>query len=288
MAYIIFDIGGTNTRVAVAPDLTDMAQVQSFHTPSDPKAGVEKMVAVATELLGDGVVIEAAAGGIRGQLSEDRSTMHHDDILTKWQDFPLVKALREAWQCPVYLENDTAMAALGEATRGAGKDFSLVVYHTISTGVGGAKVEYGWLDDASVGFEPGHQVIDIDRTVLGPDVTPTLENLISGRAVEERTGSKPYDIPQDDVLWDTLASYLGQGLRNTILYWSPEIIVLGGSMIVGDPRIPLDAIRTYTVKALDGFTESPFITTATLGDTAGLYGALTYIGQQDEVVDASK
>lgn len=282
MAYILFDIGGTNTRVAVAPDLSDIAEVETFRTPDDPSTGVKKIIQVAQELLGADVTIEGVAGGIRGQLAEDRSKMHHDSLLVKWQDFPLVGELKSHWQCPVYLENDTALAALGEATRGAGKEFSLVVYHTISTGVGGAKVEYGWLDDASVGFEPGHQVVDIDRTVLGPDITPTLENLVSGRAVEERTGSKPYDIPQDDVLWDTLASYLGQGLRNTILYWSPEVIVLGGSMILGNPRIPLDAIRSHTVQALDGFTQSPFITTATLGDTAALYGALLYIGQQTD------
>ena len=280
MAHIVFDIGGTKTRIAVASDLNELATIESFPTPANPEAGVTKINTVAQELLGTGVTLESAAGGIRGQLDEQRTQMHHDDLLPNWQDYPLVEHLAREWQCPIFLENDTALAALGEATRGAGKDFSLVVYHTISTGVGGAKVEYGWLDDASIGFEPGHQIIDIDRTVLGPDITPTLENLVSGRAVEERTGAKPYDIPQDDVLWDTLASYLGQGLRNTVLYWSPEVIILGGSMIIGDPRIPLDAIRSHTVRALDGFTEAPFITTATLGDNAGLYGALTYLGQQ--------
>ncbi len=287
MTHILFDIGGTNTRVAVAKNLDGLAAIESFPTPTNPDDGLTRVLETAADLLGPDIELESAAGGIRGQLNEDRTRMLQDDLLPKWQDYPIVDTLHQAWKCPVYLENDTAMAAIGEAVRGAGKDFSLVVYHTISTGVGGAKVEYGWLDDASVGFEPGHQVIDIDRTVLGPDISPTLENLVSGRAVEERTGSKPYDIPQDDVLWDTLASYLGQGLRNTILYWSPEVIVLGGSMITGDPRIPLDAIRTHTVRALDGFTESPFITNATLGDTAGLYGALTYLGQQEVTVHDS-
>lgn len=285
MAYVVFNIGGTTTRIAVTGDLTELNQVESFPTPSNPKEALKKIVQVANELLGEGVAVEAAAGGIRGQLTEDRQAMHHDDILQQWQDHPITPVLQEAWQCPVYLENDTALAALGEATRGAGKDFSLVVYHSISTGVGGAKVEYGWLDEASVGFEPGHQVIDIDRTVLGPDITPTLENLVSGQAIEARTDNKPYNIPQEDVMWDTLASYLGQGLRNTILYWSPEVIVLGGPMILGNPRIPLDAIRSYTIEALDGFVDSPFITTATLGETASLYGSLTYIGQQDITLD---
>jgi len=153
----------------------------------------------------------------------------------------------------------------------------LVVYHTISTGVGGVKVVRGQIDLASAGFEPGHQILDIDRTILGDDIPPTLENLVSGRAVEARVGEKPYDIPQDDVIWEELAGYLAQGLRNTVLYWSPEVIILGGSMIIGDPKIPLDSIRRATVAVLDGLVPCPFITVAALGDEAGLHGALAYL-----------
>ena len=64
---------------------------------------------------------------------------------------------------------------------------------------------------------------------------------------------------------------------NTILYWSPDAIVLGGSMITGDPKIEVDAIRKYTVAALDSFVPCPFITMAKLGDEAGLYGAMAIL-----------
>ena len=59
-------------------------------------------------------------------------------------------------------------------------------------------------------------------------------------------GVKPYEIPQADAIWDQLAYYLAHGLRNSILYWSPDVIVLGGSMIIGDPRILLDDIIKHT------------------------------------------
>jgi fructokinase len=127
-------------------------------------------------------------------------------------------------------------------------------------------------------------VLDIDRTILGEDIPPTLENLVSGRAVEDRTKTKPYDIPQDDVIWDELAGYLAQGLRNTVLYWSPEAIILGGSMITGEPNIPIEAVRRATVAVLDGVVPCPFITTAKLGDEAGLYGALALLQQKNNKV----
>jgi fructokinase len=123
-------------------------------------------------------------------------------------------------------------------------------------------------------------VLDIDRTILGDDISPTLENLVSGTALEQRFGVKAYDIPQSDVVWNELAEYLAQGLRNTILYWSPDAIILGGSMIIGDPRIEIDAIRKYTVAALDGFVPSPLITTAKLGDEAGLFGGLAILSRR--------
>ena len=191
-----------------------------------------------------------------------------------------MSALTKKYPVPIYLENDTALVGLGEAHFGAGKGIDLLVYHSISTGVGGVRITHGIVDVSSAGFEPGHQVLDIDRTILGEDIVPTLENLVSGTAVESRLGIKPYDIPQEDVIWDELAGYLAQGLRNTILYWSPEVIVLGGSMITGTPRIQIEAIRKATVEVLDSFVASPFITVAKLADEAGLYGAIALIKQQ--------
>ena len=184
---------------------------------------------------------------------------------------------------PVFLENDAAMAGVGEAVFGAGKGLEIVAYHTVSTGVGGVKVENGEIDMASVGFEPGHQILDIDRTVLGEDIEPTLENLVSGTAVGNRFGVKAYEIPQSDMVWDELAEYLAQGLRNTILYWSPDAIVLGGAMIVGDPAISVDTIRKYTVEAIHDIEPAPLIAEAKLGDEAGLYGAMAILKKRLEV-----
>lgn len=276
MTYVLFDIGGTKTRVAVSEDLTTLTKVISFKTPVFFADGIKK-IAETIESLTDVKSIKGVAGGIRGLLNEEKTGIHNDATLSKWAGKSLVAEFQKLYGVPVFLENDAAVAGLGEAVFGAGKGLEIVAYHTVSTGVGGAKIEDGDIDHASNGFEPGHQILDIDRTVLGDDIEPTLENLVSGTALEQRFGTKPYDIPQSDVVWNELAEYLAQGLRNTILYWSPDAIVLGGSMIIGDPRIEIDAIRKYTVEALDGFVPSPLITTAKLGDEAGLYGGMALL-----------
>lgn len=279
MTYVLFDIGGTNTRVAVSEDLKSFAEPVKFKTPNNFKKGVEAIVeAVKNETKGE---IRGMAGGIRGLLTEDRGAIANDVILTKWIEEPLRDTLEKKLKTKVILENDAAVAGLGEAHFGAGRGADIMVYHTVSTGVGGAKIEQGRIDDYSLGFEPGRQVLDIDRTILGDEVLPTLENLVSGTAVEERVGVKPYEIPQSDAIWDQLAYYLAHGLRNTVLYWSPDMIVLGGSMIVGDPRILLEDIQRHTEEILGEEVPCPLIKDAEFRDDAGLYGAMSLLEQAD-------
>lgn len=275
MTYVLFDIGGTNIRVAVSEDLEKLGKVEIFRTPSNFDDGVKKILEAIKKLATKKPT--AMAGGIRGYLTEDKTGVQNDSVLSKWVGKSLVAALQKSYKVPIYLENDTAMAGVGEAVFGAGQGLDIVAYHSISTGVGGVKIEDGEIDHSSIGFEPGHQILDIDRTILGEEVSPTLENLVSGAAVGDRFGVKAPDIPQSDIVWDELADYLAQGLRNTILYWSPDVIVLGGSMIMGNPAIQIDAIRKYTVESLDGFVMSPLITKSVLGDEAGLYGAISVL-----------
>lgn len=275
--YILFDIGGTKTRVAWSHDLLRFTDTLKQDTVLSYQEGMAALQAAIRTVAKDRP-IHAMAGGIRGPLNHEKTGIVSETSLCDWVGRPLARELSVAFNgIPVHLENDTAIVGLGETHFGAGKGYDIVAYHTVSTGVGGARFVHGKLDVVSVGFEPGHQILDLDRTVLGRSVTPTLENLVSGNAVEKRRGVKPYDIAQADHIWDELASYLAAGLKNTIVYWSPEIIVLGGSMIVGDPRIPLEAIIKHTKAVLGELEPCPKIVDATLKDEGGLYGAMVLL-----------
>ena len=185
MSYVVFDFGGTKTRVARSADLVTLDEVTSFTTPPSFAAAMKRFVE-AIESLG---VTEVAgvAGGIRGVINETRTGIDNDNVLTGWAGKSIADAVHARFpNVPFVLENDTAVAGLGEAHFGAGKGYPIVAYHTISTGVGGVRIEAGQIDAASFGFEPGHQLLDIDSPILGAEVTPTLENLVSGTAVGDR------------------------------------------------------------------------------------------------------
>jgi predicted NBD/HSP70 family sugar kinase len=278
MAYVLFDIGGTKTRVAISYDLKTFGEKVKFDTPKNFDEGIAAIHEAVRSLTTD--PIEAIGGGIRGPLNHEKTKIISEKTLTDWVEQPLAKALAEPYRAPVFIENDTAIVGLGEAHYGAGRGHDIVVYHTVSTGVGGVRIVGGVIDPSSQGFEPGHQILDIDETIE-PDGQPdTLENLVSGTALEFRRGVKPYEIPQDDGVWPRLAKYLAYGLRNTVVYWSPDVIVLGGSMIIGDPRIMLEDIERETEAVLKDVVPAPAIVDAELGDEGGLYGAMVLINQR--------
>ena len=278
MYYVLFDIGGTKTRIGLTPSLDTVGETVSFSTPVHFEDAMALFAEKFQSLRAGEERIAGAAGGIRGPLSHDHGSIVHNDILKDWVGKPIRDTLAGIIGAPVSLYNDTAIVALGEAHFGAGKGYDIVAYHTVSTGVGGARIVAGSLDEASMGFEPGHQIIDADMTLMGAgNGADTLEELISGTAIEQRFHKKPYEIAQNDPLWDELAHYLAYGLKNTIVYWSPDVIVLGGSMMIGDPRIPLAAVIAHTERVLGDFMPVPAILDATLADKGGLYGALAVL-----------
>ena len=177
--------------------------------------------------------------------------------------------MRKIFHAPVFLENDAALAGLGEAVFGAGKGKKIVAYLTISTGVGGCRIVDGKIDENSQGFEPGHQIIFSDKNII------TLENLVSGTAIEKKYGKKPYEI-FDVKIWNNVANNLAYGLHNVAVLWSPDIIILGGSMMkkIG---IPVERVKFHLSKILNIFPKPPLIKKSKLGDLAGLYGALAHL-----------
>ncbi len=279
--YILFDIGGTNTRVARSGDLYSFDEPIKFKTPISYKEGFEALTN-AIDTLTKTSGITAIAGGIRGPLNHEKTGIVSEIKLVDWVGRNIVHDLHERYHVPVQLENDTAIVGLGETVFGAGKGYDIVAYHTVSTGVGGARFVHGVLDVASVGFEPGKQELDLDRSILGHRIPHTLENLVSGTALESRRGVKPYEIPQDDYVWTELAKYLAYGLKNTIVYWSPDIIVLGGSMMVGDPRIFTTEVEKATKEVLGTLVPCPPIVDAEFRDDGGLYGAMAIHKRRNE------
>ncbi|CAM4190756.1 ROK family protein [Vreelandella rituensis] len=286
--YILFDIGGSKTRVAASNDCHELqGDPIVFDSTSNLEADTKRIADAARTLVG-GHGITAAAGGVAGVLDHKHRTLLRSPNKTEWIGKPLAEHLEKGLGAPVFLENDTDMAGLGEAHAGAGQGYEIVVYLSVSTGIGGGRIVGGMIDTARFGFEPGHQIINPHCRVCPDCVVPSaeidkcvdLEGLASGTALGKRTGKKPYEVT-DKQEWHRIASWLAIGLNNTLVHWSPDAIVLGGSMVCGmkGPVVSLDEIKRHLRELLTIFPDLPDIHLAQLGDFGGLYGAMTRLRQ---------
>lgn len=252
--YLVFDIGGTKMRLALSRDLQTFSEPKVVATPANKSELVKVFAETAQELLGEEKP-EAIAGGIS----------------RRFQD--LIPELQQVFSCLSFFENDAALAGLGEALSGAGRGAEIVVYLTVSTGVGGARIVEGKIDEKVTGFEPGKQIIDYQNE------RQTLEDNVSGRALQQQTGRSPKLITEA-VIWERLAKILAYGLHNTVMHWSPSVVVLGGSMITGQPSINLETVKDNLKQISTVFPELPALKAAELADFGGLYGALHFLQQK--------
>lgn len=279
--YILFDIGGTHMRIGGTHDLKEL--IEESVVVNTPVVFEEGMVVLkeAIQKVAHGEKIDAIAGGIAGPFSnEKKCSLVASPNLKGWIGKPFCDELEKEYSAPFYIENDSALVGLGEMHYGAGVTTGIGAYITVSTGVGGARFVDGKIDKTTIGFEPGHQIIDIDKTLCPDCDGNTLGSYISGKGTENRLGKSPKDIPQDDPLWKEYAKYLAYGLNNTIVHWSPEVLVLGGSMITRDSRIDIKQVILYLEDILTIFPTLPDIKKATLEDLGGLYGAMVLLKQR--------
>ena len=250
---IVFDIGGTNMRVASAEGAT-LGEIKKVPTLKGADEGIAEFLSLANALRKDGD-IHAIAGCVAGDVNEE-GVISDARNLGGWQGMNIKQVVSAALGAPAMVFNDAALAGIGEALSGAGKGSQIMVYITVSTGVGGARIITGHIDAAG---GVGH------TSVRGTN----LEDLVSGTAIKNNFGIEPKELESIDER-NNLADILAEGLVEITKRWTPDTIVLGGSMIVGINPIPLDRVKETLAKLTEN---PPAIKIAELKDNGGLIGA---------------
>lgn len=263
---LVFDIGGTHTRLALT-DGERLSEVVHLDTDTTP-TGFARLLGSIEQYL-HGRRIGAAIGGIPGQLDTETGLLVHAPNLPGWVGVPVRERLKSQLGRPVYLENDTALVGLGEALYGAGRGVGIVVYVTVSTGVNGVRIVDGKIDRNAHGFEIGAEILP------GPNGPTSLEQLTGGAAMAAREGKPASEVHRAGA-WQDEARFLALGLYDTLVHWSPELVVLGGPMM---HDISLEAVRVELEKLPPVFKVWPEIKTSELKDEGGLYGAMAYSKQ---------
>lgn len=308
MIVLGIDIGGTKSIVAAADGDGHIISEAKISTPRDE--GPEGVLAVIEfslrQILHDEGLshrdVSAVGVGCGGPLDADRGVILTAPNLPGWDNFPIGEVLRRALSAPVYLDNDTNLAGLGEARRGAGGGVEHLAYFNIGTGIGGAILIGGrpYRGCGNAG-EFGHQVILPDGPPCLCGRYGCLESLASGTSIARiaweqlfsRKESAIADIagtiesitavhvaeaarrgdPLALEIWRATGEYLGIGVANVVNILNPGRVILGGGVMQAADLL-LDTVR-HTVKerAMAPLADVEVVP-GELGGRAGIIGAI--------------
>ncbi len=259
--YILIDIGGTKTRVAITRDGESFDEPSVFKTPQDFSEWLANLHK-STEFTILNKALRGVIVGVPGTFT-DMGIIIKTPNLQAWQGVPIKEHLEKLFSVPVTIKNDAALVGLGEAVHGAGKGHSIVAYLTISTGVGGVRIVDGKIDKSTYGFEIGHSIIDVEHE-------RDVESFIGGGSLERQFGKPSHEV-KDSSVWERVNRHAGIFGANTIMYWSPSVIIYGGP-VMNDLHIEI--IEKEAKRHLLMYKDYPLFIRGTLKDFGGLYGAL--------------
>ncbi len=266
--YLAIDIGGTHTRVAVSKDALTIEKRLEFLTSQDYATGLQNIVEAVHQL--SLPMMTKVGVGFPGRIDRRTGRILGAAHLHEWISHNLKDALEQEIKAMVVLDNDANLAALAEANIGAGQGFGRVGYLTLSTGVGGALVINGKLDQATLDSEPGHIIID-PQGKYWPycEQTGCFESMASGTAFEQTFEIKAEDC-KDPEIWEKHAKATSKGLVKIIEIWKPEVLVLGGGLTeVGE--MFFSPLQSYTAELV---AQMPEIKRAELGEDNVLLGGM--------------
>lgn len=215
---LAIDTGGTKTLVAAFRRDGTVASSHKFVTPLDQEEYISELKRIIFEHYGnkklDGVAI-ALPGEVKNNIALWCGNL-------PWSNFDVGAALASSLDCPIWVENDANLAGLAEA-RALPKPQPLVLYATISTGIGTGIIVDGKILPALSASEGGHMLVEYDGRVR------KWESFASGHAIKDTYDSYAHDI-HDKRIWGQIADKISRGFLALIPALQPDTIIIGGSI----------------------------------------------------------
>ena len=305
---IAIDLGGTHLRAAAfRKNETKPFAHKKTTSRSNDESIFERLLRLIKEVMPADESISGIGVAVPGPVDSTDGIVIETPNIPEMNGFPLVARLTEKLNVPVYLGNDANLGALGELHYGAGQGHDHLLYFTISTGVGGGVICNERLLEGSAGFgaELGHVMVKADDE--GPACScghhGHLEAFSSGTGIANYVEAQLKDPETESSLrsssnrnassiaeaarrgdplaisaYERAGHYLGVGISSFLHIFNPSIVILGGGVSQSRDLFwkPFEAsLRTNVFNS--AYLENLVVTTAALGDDAGLLGALALV-----------
>ncbi|MGH9214153.1 MAG: ROK family protein [Acidimicrobiales bacterium] len=319
LRFVGIDIGATSVDVAVTDG--ELAILGHVSEQVDVRDGPQPVLGCALELLAklrsEGLApdIHGAGIGVPGPVSFRDGTPFAPPIMPGWDKYPVRETLSQELGCPVLLDNDVNIMALGEHHAGLAKSVADFLFVKIGTGIGcgifvDGRVYRGVTGSAG---DIGHVSVEEFGPTCACGNAGCLEALFSGSALARdatqaaRSTRSTYlaqrlaeagsltavDVADAAAAGDPVAVAMvrdggrrvGQVLASLVSFFNPALIVIGGG-VSGVGHALLAEIRGVVYRrSLPLATGNLPIVTSELGADAGVTGAAYMISDHVFHVD---
>ena len=299
MTALVFDVGGTRLKagLANAGAISSLATVRTEAASAD--ALVDQMAGVGRKLL-RGKPPKTVGVSVKGVVDSDRGVLVEVNApLVRLNGTPLAELLAHELGCPVRIDNDARMYALGELHHGAGRGVDNLVCMTLGTGVGVGVVIDGRLlrgKRGVLGILAGHITVDTGGPPCTCGNVGCLEALIGSAGLVSDARARARRHPESPLASESLepeaifaaaadgdmaaiatverfTHHLACGVVSLIHTYDPDVVVIGGGLSASAPQFLDDVQRFADEHAWTQPKGRVRILASELGDTAALLGA---------------
>lgn len=285
---VAIDIGGTNTRVALADEELNIIERKQFATDSEnPDVALGKIAEVIKsfdcDIVGAGMSCPGPLDLINGKI------LTPPNLKGQWHNLKVAEELSKLINKPVYLENDANLAGLAEAVVGEGKDYNYVQFFTVSTGLGAGFVINKEIYHGAHGFgnEVANCVMMKDGPSHGSIIPGGIEAISSGTAITSRAVKAGLDVKHagevNDLakagnevakqIMDDAKEYLANFIGVVYGYADPEIVILGGSVALKIDGFVEEVEALAKERVYEIMKPYVKVRKSTLNEDSGLIGA---------------
>lgn len=285
---VAIDIGGTNTRVALADEELNIIERKQFATDSEnPDVTLGKIAEVIKsfdcDIVGAGMSCPGPLDLINGKI------LTPPNLKGQWHNLKVAEELSKLINKPVYLENDANLVGLAEAVVGEGKNYNYVQFFTVSTGLGAGFVINKEIYHGAHGFgnEVANCVMMKDGPSHGSIIPGGIEAISSGTAITSRAVKAGLDVKHagevNDLakagnevakqIMDDAKEYLANFIGVVYGYADPEIVILGGSVALKIDGFVEEVEALAKERVYEIMKPYVKVRKSTLNEDSGLIGA---------------
>jgi glucokinase-like ROK family protein len=308
--YVVgIDVGVTHVSLGVA-DLSGQILHEidlEFSVEQGPMQGLSLIDKELRELLSRAEIdledVSAIGVGVPGPVVAEKGTVSDPPVMPGWDNFPIRDHLETLWGCPISLNNDAEMGALGEWAYGAGRGEQHLAYIKVGSGIGSGFLFNGQIYCGVSGSagEIGHITVEPKGPLCTCGNHGCLEVFSGGIAIAKQAqeairsngrtqlsslapidkitsrevalAAQRGDLVSQQIL-ARAGAHLGTAVASLINLLNPGMVIVGGSVSqIGD--LFLEPIRkTVRERSLQAGAQNVRITAAMLGQRSSLMGAV--------------